>query len=218
MSNVAESTDLIQVESVEFRAAASESTMTLIAGAVNYALNRTTVNKNILLKKQDFTVSGSWAAPANLSQGFVVCIGSGGGGGGGNASSGVNAQGGGAANYCIRVLAVTAGVTYNFVIGTGGAGAAGNSGQDGANGINTTFNGNLVGTAGNGGYGSTNFTTATIASGYGVGGGGAPPGIGGSGGTGNAGTGGNGNIGATAGTAGSAGKLTLVWFENPITT
>lgn len=229
MSDVPESTDLIQVESVQFRAAASESTMTLIAGDLNYAVTRTIQNKNILLKTVTFTTSGSWLAPANLAGGFILAVGAGGAGSGGNTGSsggsGVTAQGGGGVSYSTIIAIVIPGNTYSYVIGGGGPAQA-STGADGNGGSGTTFNGLLVcsGSAGGAGtiifapVGSTALALAqSAAQGLaGEGSGGAKSGRastgGGGGGGGNALTGGN---AGNPSSAGADGILKLVWFENP---
>lgn len=221
MADVPESTDLIQTESVQFRAAASESTMTLIAGDINYCLARATQNANILLKTVKFNTAGSgtWAAPANLAGGFVIAFGAGGAGGGGDINSGVGtlAQGGGGSNFASMVILVTAGNSYAYTVGAGGVAAIVNGGN-GATGDSTIFNSIAVGAGGHGGIGFTQLSalnTIDAYKGFGYGGSGGDPGfISGSGG------GGFGNA-ANGGTAGASplpgghGVLTLVWFENP---
>jgi hypothetical protein len=157
MSDVPESDAFIQVEAIQFLAAASESTMTAIAAAINYALTRTKLTNEITLGfMEDSTVhSSSWVAPANLVGGIVIVLGAGGGGGGGggiSVSGTTIGQGGGGSDLAPRVFFVTPGNTYTYAVGAGGGGGVGSA--NGSNGNNTIFNGTNVGRGGRGGIGT----------------------------------------------------------------
>jgi len=67
---------------------------------------------------QEFKASGTFTVPAGVSAILVELWG---GGGGGNNSCGVSALGGGGGGYTRAVIAVTAGATYNVIIGAGGS-------------------------------------------------------------------------------------------------
>lgn len=98
-----------------------------------------------------FDSSGTWTAPAAVSE--VILIGYGGGGGGGGGSGGAGngvldtfpcgGGGGGGSPIASRVVSVTPSATYAITIGDGGAGGAGggsnSDGSDGDDGGDTTF-------------------------------------------------------------------------------
>lgn len=150
------------------------------------------------------TGSGTWKCPPGVATAKVECWGAGGGGGGSGWTSstayGAGAGGGGGEYACEPALAVTAGTTYSYSIGAGGAPGGADSppnqsDETGKAGGNTTFTGASKTVTAHGGSG---------------GGGGMFGAVGGAGGTGstntvhyNGGTGG-GN-GANAGKPGYAG-------------
>jgi len=128
-----------------------------------------------------------------------------GGGGGGGAQSTVNNSGSGGAGGLLQgTTTLSAGTTYSFVVGGGGAGGAGGSPTNGTQGTNST---GLSLTAIGGGYGSGNSNGGNGGSGGGGGGvGSATSGGTATSGQGNAGSGGPGtfNPGAGGGAGGAA--------------
>jgi hypothetical protein len=105
------------------------------------------------LRTDEFTASGTWVAPADVTR--VVLEGCGGGGGGGGASDGdvatdnapAGGGGGGGAILSVRSVSVVPGTTYNVVIGAGGSGGTPGSGGTstrGDDGSDTTFGGFLA--------------------------------------------------------------------------
>ena len=96
--------------------------------------------------------SGTYTVPANCSTIRIALMGGGGGGGVGT-TGGVPGAGGGGAGYLIAMLNTSAGATFSYSVGTGGAG--GTSGGNGASGGNTTFG---IFTANGGGGGTSNTT------------------------------------------------------------
>jgi len=128
-----------------------------------------------------------------------------GGGGGGGAQSTVNNSGSGGAGGLLQgTTTLSAGTTYSFVVGGGGAGGAGGSPTNGTQGTNST---GLSLTAIGGGYGSGNSNGGNGGSGGGGGGvGSATSGGTATSGQGNAGSGGPGNFnpGAGGGAGGAA--------------
>ncbi|MGZ3864422.1 MAG: glycine-rich domain-containing protein [Bacteroidia bacterium] len=101
------------------------------------------------------TASGSWTCPPGVTSVTVQCWGGGGAGGGVSASSAVSAGGGGAGgSFAQGTVAVTAGSSYNIVVGAGGAGVSGAAGGAGGT---SSFNGtSVVAVGGNGGGLGTN--------------------------------------------------------------
>ncbi|CAN5950596.1 unnamed protein product [Sphagnum jensenii] len=162
------------------------------------------------LQVQTFTSSGSWTAPAGVSQ--VIVYACGGGGGGANGAGGAGAGGGGGAGVIAicRTSTVVPGTAYPVTVGSGGsAGTAGGS---------STFNdvtapGGAGGSGVNGGAGSLVSSAAgsggssTGAGGAGAAGLGFTGGSGGSNGTGNT-SGGGGGGGGDGGTGGQGGSGT----------
>gem|GEM_PF-2364953 len=168
--------------------------------------------------------SGPWVCPVGVSSITIECWG--GGGAGGGATGSLNAAGGGGAggSYVKRInYPVTPGMSYNFLVGSGGNGGTG----DGGDGGNTWFGSSstIVAVGGNGGNrassinsrgtGGAKKTTGNLGftTGYSYYGGKGADGVAGSyggGGGSSAGTGNNGNDatnrnGASAVTGGSAG-------------
>jgi hypothetical protein len=130
-------------------------------------------------KVQEFTSTGTFVTPSNVSsiEVFLVAGGGGGGGGGANNSSGNNsigAGGGGGGGVTLkRFLSVTPGTSYTVTIGAAGSGGTGAS--NATAGGNTSFGALLTangGGAGSGGFGNTNTLYSANANG-GTGGGGA---------------------------------------------
>jgi len=166
--------------------------------------------------------SGTWVAPAGVTQVTVEGWGAGGGGGGGGQStdqSSTGGSGGGGGEYAKATVPVIPGNSYSWASGAGGAGGA--IGVDGGTGSNATFAGSVIGHGGDGGAtgavgagftaGGTGSTAAVHYDG-GMGGAGGDPGAleggggGGSGGTGSAGINApTGSTGASAVTGGGPG-------------
>lgn len=97
-----------------------------------------------------FTSSGTWVAPAGVTQIILRGIGAGGGGGGGGGGdvnvAGAGGAGGGGAQQGRAVVTVIPGVTYNVNVGLGGVFGAGGGntiisgpGGNGSDGQDTTF-------------------------------------------------------------------------------
>ncbi len=81
------------------------------------------------LVKKYFTSSGSWVAPAGVTE--IIVIGCGGGGGGGTGASGSTKWGGGGGGGSIENIAyvtVVPNTTYTITIGAGGTGPGVNGG------------------------------------------------------------------------------------------
>jgi hypothetical protein len=115
-----------------------------------------------------FTSSGTWTAPAGVTEITVEVWGGGGGGALDAGNDGLGGGGGGA--YAREVVAVTPGTTYNFTVGLGGApGADGGDtffddgsqvfAQGGFSGVNST--------GGNGGAATSSTGTFTFSGGNG---------------------------------------------------
>lgn len=123
-------------------------------------------------KKDYFASSGSWTAPAGVTN--VLIIAAGGGGGAGSGGSGTNicagGTGGGGSIQITNYVEVIPGTTYTVTIGAGGVGGAGvNSanGNSGSDGSKTTF-GTLF-TALGGGKGVNGFQSGFLFANYGAG-------------------------------------------------
>lgn len=101
-----------------------------------------------------FTTPGtnSWTVPAGVTSLTVETWGGGGGGKGGTYGLPGGGAGGGA--YSKKIVAVTPGVSYNAVVGSGGAAGAANGGN-GGNGGNSSFSANTGATTASGGTGAT---------------------------------------------------------------
>lgn len=101
-----------------------------------------------------FTTPGtnSWTVPAGVTSLTIETWGGGGGGQGGTYGLPGGGAGGGA--YSKKVVAVTPSVSYNAVVGSGGAAGAANGGN-GGNGGNSSFSANTGATTASGGTGAT---------------------------------------------------------------
>ncbi len=144
---------------------------------------------------QTFNANGTFTAPANVNQVYV--LGAGGGGGGGNGNNGGGGGGGAAALPLLLPAVVTPGAGHAVVIGAGGAASSG-AGTAGGAGSNSTFaaiGGTITFPGGRGG--SPGISGASGAGGAG----GAMTWFSNPGGAG--GTGGNGGSGGTAGGSGT---------------
>ena len=135
-----------------------------------------------------YTSTGSFIAPAAITEVKVTVVSGGGGGGGSNRHCG--GASGGTGGTAIGVTSVIPGTSYAVVVGTGGGGGArGNNntgGSGGGTGGQSSFNGTTIYATGGGGgafcgggggsgtgvNGSLNLTGSTI-TGYGYAGGGA---------------------------------------------
>lgn len=180
---------------------------------------------------QTFTTSGSWVCPAGVTTIKIEAWGAGGGGGYGRATKGAAGGGGGGGAYTYsNSVAVTAGTTYYYRVGAGGAGGTQNGSATAISGESSCFStlancagtvltsangGNLggseatnnPGTAGTGGSGGV-FTSGSFTGGNGSAGlNGTPASSGGGGGGGGASTTSNGGSTAnrTGGTGGTVG-------------
>lgn len=95
------------------------------------------------LQSQIFTSNGTWTAPDNVCN--IWLIGCGGGAGGqagcGNSTNACGGAGGGGSLKTSSIVPVIPGMTYTITIGSGGTGGAGAMGfmTGGTDGINTTF-------------------------------------------------------------------------------
>jgi hypothetical protein len=94
------------------------------------------------LNQVEFSSSGSWTVPNNVSKILVVAVGGGGGGGGGTSSSG--GEGGYSGHSSVILLTVSPGETLTITIGAGGAGGSGTN--TGGTGGNTVITGSVSGT------------------------------------------------------------------------
>jgi hypothetical protein len=76
-------------------------------------------------KVSEFTTTGSFTAPANVTTVEVFLVGGGAGGGSATAASGQAACGGGGGGGTVnkRTITVVPGTTYTVTIGAGGAGS-----------------------------------------------------------------------------------------------
>jgi hypothetical protein len=169
-----------------------------------------------------FTTSGTWTAPAGVTEVTVSMAGGGGGGGGQDAGGGGGGGGGGGQRYSVSSTVVP-GTIYTVTVGTGGAwnvlgGAAG--GTSTFNTINAT--GGAGGTQAGGGEGDVGKggaggSPAGNNGGDGdMGGGGGIGGIGGSGVLLGYGEGGNGQGNFNpVGENGAPGLVYLAWSSNP---
>ena len=115
---------------------------------------------------QEFTGSGTWTKPANVSSVIVEAWGAGGGGGGGEGhATGIQRSGGaagGGGSHVRKIYdAAQLGATETITIGAGGLSGPGGvdaDGTDGGVGVNTTF-GSFI-TAYGGGGGQRGFTAS----------------------------------------------------------
>ncbi len=173
-----------------------------------------------------FTTSGTWTAPAGVTE--ITVEGWGGGGGGSATAGGNNAKGGGGGGaYARNVISVIPGNTYSLTIGNGGnasvnggdtffedgsqllavGGSSGNDENGGDGGSSTESIGSITFSGGNGGNGETSGNPNSRAGGGG--GGSAFPNLNGSDGSGiNGGNGtGNGGDGSTGNAAAQSGQI-----------
>ena len=132
------------------------------------------------LVKQYFTSSGSWTAPAGITEALIIAAGGGGGGGaGGSVQAG---SGGGGAIQKHVYVSVTPNTSYTITIGSGGAGGNGSpiAGADGGTtsfGTIAYFKGGAGGDRDHGGSnvaGLTGNVTTQIPAGGGIGSSGTP--------------------------------------------
>ena len=109
----------------------------------------------VQLREQLFLTSGTWTAPAGVTQVKLVVVGGGGGGGGYNSTGGTNDGGnGGSAGVAVGNVTVVPGTAYTVTVGAGGAGGVTNA--NGTAGSTSSF-GALMSATG-GGAGLTNGT------------------------------------------------------------
>ena len=102
--------------------------------------------------------SESFIVPAGVTS-ITVSVWGAGGGGGGSDTNNSGGSGGGGGGATTRVIAVTPGDTFNYVVGTGGTGGLANATLAG-NGTNSTFVNvglgiNMIGNFGTGGARNT---------------------------------------------------------------
>lgn len=161
-----------------------------------------------------YTSSGTFVVPYGVTSLIVECYGAGGGGGGDAVNDALGSSGGGGGAYAKSTIAVTAGASYSYSIGTAGTAGTGAGGAGG----NTTFNTTTVVAAGgtgggvNGAAGGAGGTTASSTGDLEYAGGSGETsadvngrGGGGCGGTASGGNTGGNQAGATAVTGGFAG-------------
>ena len=112
-------------------------------------------------KVQEFTSTGSFVTPSNVSAVQVILVGGGGGAGYRKTNSAARRLGaaGGGGQYLDTLIAVTPGNTYTVTIGAGGA-ASTSLASNGGIGGNTTF-GSLATASGNGGGSSKDEASGT---------------------------------------------------------
>jgi hypothetical protein len=115
----------------------------------------------IQLREQLFLSSGTWVAPANVTQVQLVVVGAGGGGGGGNTGIPGDGAAGGIAGVAVGSATVVPGTSYTVTVGTGGTGGTLNN--NGTGGGTSSF-GALMSATG-GGAGLTNGTPGAAGSG-----------------------------------------------------
>jgi hypothetical protein len=82
------------------------------------------------------TGSGTWTAPAGVTQVTVYAVGAGGGGGSGSSSN--DGSGGGGGESATQTFTVVPGSSYTYAVGAGGAGGTA-SGHSGSGGASSTF-------------------------------------------------------------------------------
>ncbi len=104
---------------------------------------------------QIFKTSGTFVAPAAVTQIYITMIGGGGAGGAGNFDTSRTGGGGGAGGWTINTpYTVVPGNSYTVVVGAGGAGGSGN----GANGSASSFDTAVSAPGGTGGNDGPSFT------------------------------------------------------------
>lgn len=115
----------------------------------------------IQLREQLFLSSGTWVAPANVTQVQLVVVGAGGGGGGGNTGIPGDGAAGGIAGVAVGSATVVPGTSYTVTVGTGGTGGTLNN--NGTGGGTSSFDALMSATGG--GAGLTNGTPGAAGSG-----------------------------------------------------
>lgn len=161
-----------------------------------------------------YTTSGTFIVPPGVTSIVVECWG--GGGGGGNSIANNSSGGGGGGGYASKTISVTAGQTFTYTVGNGGA--ANTDGEDSWFGTSTTVlakggkkgaQGTTAASGGNGGCSAGDCIGDVTRNGGkgGIGRGSGTGGGGGGGGAGSSGDGANGNLTASAGGAGGSGNL-----------
>lgn len=148
MSDIPSALNKIQIEGVQTRFPVSEDLLQTMGGSVNYLIDAFT---NGLIKKTDFTSSGSFTTPADVS--LVYVEGCGGGGGGGHNLTSDTYGGGSGAVFKNGIYPVTPSSVISVTIGAGGSGN--NSGIGGSGG-NSSF-GSISNFPGGGGGGVNTF-------------------------------------------------------------
>lgn len=132
MSDIADNSSPVQIEGARFRSPVSEALIQQIGGNINFLLNH-------VYRVTEFTASGSWTCPTNITRIIVVGWGGGGGGGGFNTTN-QGGGGGGGSSYGSKFVTVVPTTIYAITIGAGGSGGTGGgSGTAGGDGSNTTF-------------------------------------------------------------------------------
>lgn len=138
---------------------------TISDGTVIWTIRKTnsifnTLQMGVFNKKETFTASGSFTAPVTGTYRITLCSGGGGGAGAGQTTDyNFPHTGGGGGSGCRYTWyeKLTAGTSYTFTIGAGGAGGNGGSSNQGGNGgySEITVNGHTYRCSG--GYGSDSF-------------------------------------------------------------
>jgi hypothetical protein len=146
MSDIPSALNKIQIEGVQTRFPVSEDLLQTMGGSVNYLIDAFV---NGLVKKTEFTSSGSFTVPADVS--IIYLEGVGGGGGGSGSSGGCGGI------FRSGIFTVTPSSVHTVTIGAAGAGSGGAVGGTGGD---SSFGSILSFPGGSGGVDGGNFVIA----------------------------------------------------------